>query len=399
MSEISDWLAAYVCAPDFIERYPYYAAILTRLTPVDDPSVPFAAVSWADERIFLHVNVGYLQRNPQHLRGLLLHEVHHVVLGHLTEPRCLEAAHPDLMEMAMEASANEYIREQLPPGALTWQRLSHCGVEAGQSTLERYERLAAARRAGAGPNGVEGLLFADVGWRRPGPRSRRTNLPVSALERLVSAAIEDVRSRRLSPVGDAALVAGRLPGTRVERLAGTDTPAEHPTNWRQVLRLFNAHLRRPTHTYSWPNRRFPEAIGRIPGRRFRGSEGHHPSLLVAIDTSGSMDTSELVEIGRSLAGLARAARVVVVECDAAIQRVYSYRGSLPTVSGRGGTDLRPVFAESFLRRLPADGIVYFTDGEGPYPPSPPNLPVLWVLTGPSAFSCPWGMRVYLGEPG
>ena len=43
--------------PAFLERYPYYAAVLAQLTPVADPSVARMAVSLHDGRFYLHVNV------------------------------------------------------------------------------------------------------------------------------------------------------------------------------------------------------------------------------------------------------------------------------------------------------------------------------------------------------
>jgi hypothetical protein len=159
VSAIRDWLVTYVSSPDFLERYPYYAAILARLDPVDDPAFPWAAVSWSQGRLFLHVNVACLLKEPQHLRGVLLHEVHHVVLGHLTNERFRGVAHPDLLELAMEASANEYIRESLPEGAVTCERLHAFGLREGQSTLERYELLARARNEGRGPPGTSGASF------------------------------------------------------------------------------------------------------------------------------------------------------------------------------------------------------------------------------------------------
>jgi predicted metal-dependent peptidase len=90
---------------------------------------------------------------------------------------------------------------------------------------------------------------------------------------------------------------------------------------------------------------------------------------------------------------------MIVECDTTIARSYPFRGAVEQVKGRGGTDLRPVFEPGFLRAHRADGVVYFSDGEGPYPPHAPPLPVLWMLTKPSAFSCPWGERAKLTVSG
>ena len=43
----------------------------------------------------------------------------------------------------------------------------------------------------------------------------------------------------------------------------------------------------------------------------------------------------------------------------------------------------------------ADGVVYFTDGQGPFPAQPPAVPTLWVLSKEEPFACPWGARAYI----
>lgn len=122
-----------------------------------------------------------------------------------------------------------------------------------------------------------------------------------------------------------------------------------------------------------------------------------PRLLVAIDTSLSMTRAELEEIARQLVVVSERAHLTIAECDAAVQRVYPFAGRLDHVAGRGGTDLRPVFAPEVLGESDIDGVVYFTDGNGPTPHEPPLVPTLWVLTKPDAFVCPWGQRAWLRE--
>ena len=90
-SDLRAWLHGFVHESGFLARYPYYAHVVARLVPVADPSVPLMGVSLhavpgQDARYYLHVNVDAILREPQYLRGLLLHEVHHVVLGHLAHP-------------------------------------------------------------------------------------------------------------------------------------------------------------------------------------------------------------------------------------------------------------------------------------------------------------------------
>jgi hypothetical protein len=117
MSEaIRDWLHRYVNDPAFSGKYRYYAAVLARLDAVEDPHVPVMAVSAHGSRFYRYVNVDFFIRPPtnlKYLRGVLLHEVHHVVLGHLANPKYQQAEHPDLMQLAMEISAGNSERVPL----------------------------------------------------------------------------------------------------------------------------------------------------------------------------------------------------------------------------------------------------------------------------------------------
>lgn len=81
--------------------------------------------------------------------------------------------------------------------------------------------------------------------------------------------------------------------------------------------------------------------------------------------------------------------------ERSIQRCYPFDGNVTSVQGRGGTDLRPVFHRDFLGEHRPDGVVYFTDGDGPFPKQSPGVRALWVLTKDTPFACPWGERAVL----
>ncbi len=51
-----------------------------------------------------------------------------------------------------------------------------------------------------------------------------------------------------------------------------------------------------------------------------------------------------------------------------------------------------MFGPEFLAEHRPDGMVYFTDGDGPYNEAPPGVPVLWALTKDGPFRCPWGQQ-------
>ncbi len=400
MSEIAASLDAFVRDPAFLDRYPYYAAVLARLSPVADPSVARMAVSLFEGRFYLHVNVDAFLAEPQYLRGILLHEVHHVVLGHLAHPKFADAAEPELMDLALEMSANEHIEEPLPD-PITWRLYASVGVRAGQSTLERYEKLVVARRTGA----VKQKAVPGLGQERADDHRylHQPGRPPGGIEQtrqlLVRAADDAGRSLPDGTDPGLYLLAGKTPGRLVEELTGASGPAESHLDWKTALRMFVARARAPVHTYARPNRRLPHLVGVVPGRTYSPRILAKPSLLVAIDTSLSMTAAELAEVTRQLASLAEHARLTVAECDVEIARVYAFEGALADVGGRGGTDLRPVFEEGFLGERKVDGVIYFTDGEGPFPDAAPRVPVLWVLTKPGSFGCPWGQRARLERRG
>jgi predicted metal-dependent peptidase len=399
-SAIRAFLDGFVRNPGFLDRYPYYAAVLARLHPVADPSVARMAVSLFDGRFYLHVNVESFVAEPQYLRGILLHEVHHVVLGHLCHPKFAGAAEPELMDLALEMSANEHIEEPLPD-PIVWQAYAAAGIRAGQSTLDRYQKLVDALRGSAfGERPVPGLGKDRADDHRFLRRPTRDPGAIEHARRLLQEAADDSALGDALPEDDRRrLVAGKTPGRLLEELTGTTGPAESFVDWKTALRMFVARARAPVHTYARPNRRFPARVGEVPGRTYSPRVLVRPALIVAIDTSLSMTGAELAEVARQLSALAEHARVTVVECDVEIARVYPFAGTLADVAGRGGTDLRPVFEESFLGERKADGIIYFTDGEGPFPEAPPRLPVLWVLTKPRSFGCPWGERALLSRKG
>ncbi len=412
-SELEAWLAAFVRDPGFLEAYPYYAAILAKLTPVADPSVTRMAVSLHDGRFYLHVNVDAFMREPQYLRGVLLHEVHHVVLGHLAHPKFAEVEEPELMDLAIEMSANEYIEEELPP-AVTWRAYAAVGMRAHQSTRERYDLLVrhlagtgSRPRPGAGEASAATLddhRFLGRGEASPGG--------VAQTSLLIGRAVKDAKAKPNaggkddSDDGDGDekndpresrrfLVAGRTPERLVEELSETTRAPDDVMDWRAALRMFVARARAPVHTWSRPSRRFPSRIFEVPGRTWAPRRTEDPRLLVAVDTSLSMTKQELEQIARQLVVLSERAHVTIAECDVSIARIYPFAGRIDNVVGRGGTDLRPVFAPAVLGAHDVDGVVYFTDGEGPFPKEPAPVPTLWVLTKPLAFRCPWGERASL----
>src|SRR5436309_1647056 len=103
------WFETLLAETHFLQRYPYYAGMLARMDPVATNTVPVMAVClrrWNDphSRLQLLFNTEYFALHPDYRAGVLLHEIQHVLLGHLTAPKFHAVSHPRLMELAMEIS-------------------------------------------------------------------------------------------------------------------------------------------------------------------------------------------------------------------------------------------------------------------------------------------------------
>jgi len=168
-----------------------------------------------------------------------------------------------------------------------------------------------------------------------------------------------------------------------------------PIDWRAQLRDYVGRSIQHRPVFNRPPRRLPHLIGIVPAQIRETSK---PVIMAVIDTSASMDEVLLAQISGELGRMARDYEVVVVECDAAIQACYRYRGPIESVRGRGGTDLRPPFDPGFLAKARVDMILYLTDARGPAPEKPPRVPTVWCLPPTGVRPASWGRVIRLGEP-
>ena len=105
-------------------------------------------------------------------------------------------------------------------------------------------------------------------------------------------------------------------------------------------------------------------------------------ILVAIDTSGSVNDKELCDFFSEINHICKSnVDVDICECDTQIDRVYKYTGKWDgTISGRGGTSFdEPV--RYFNEHRDYTTLVYFTDGYAPIPSiRVRNNQIIWVIT-------------------
>lgn len=406
------WFEELLAETGLVRRFPGYAGVLARMDPIASEDVPVAAVALRrmgdpQSRLQLLINRAWFAAHPEDREGVLLHEIQHVQLGHLTNPLLHRVAHPRAMEVAMEISADEPIAGLARDHGFSIAEWAVVGIRPGQSTLERYRLLVQALECGklvygddlfarfrdshrTGRGGLGDLLDArsDRASERNWNRSNVWLGPPTALaelERMKLAIAHHLRGDRGGDDDPADSDRARMPKQLARiifhRAGGSQL------DWQRVLREAFPRRRVIRHDYLRPNRRFPHRVGEIPGRTRRPPK---PQLLVGIDTSGSMTGDTLDRVAREVGRLARYARLTIAECDAAVHRVYPAGGLLGPFTGGGDTELSPVFDEA--RGAPFDGIVYFTDGRARIPERP-GIAVLWAITHDDPFLADYGAIV------
>jgi predicted metal-dependent peptidase len=171
---------------------------------------------------------------------------------------------------------------------------------------------------------------------------------------------------------------GTIPAEMVEYINGLFEVVEAVIDWKAYLRRFNGMA---TKVYTKKTRR-------KLNKRFAGNPAlkikQRKNTLVAIDTSGSVSNKDLEEFFNEIHHIYKTGTEIdIIECDAAIQRVYKYDGKQKDkieVKGRGGTSFNPVMVYLKEHKGKYQNIIYLTDGECTTPETPPARPILWVIS-------------------
>jgi predicted metal-dependent peptidase len=169
---------------------------------------------------------------------------------------------------------------------------------------------------------------------------------------------------------------GYIPGNLVEVIDKLLEKKDPVVNWRGYFRRFVAASQnvKVNKTKRKESNRF---IG-MPGLKFNPKH----EILVAVDTSGSVSTDELVNFYTELNFIHRAGvKITVAQCDAGISDVQKFNPkNQVNIHGRGGTDFDPPLEYINKNKSKYTCLVYFTDGACCPPSIKTTKPILWVIT-------------------
>jgi predicted metal-dependent peptidase len=323
------------------------------------PSKNLPTVSTDGKDIFFNPDYWLSLPNSQQ-DGLLLHEVLHAALLHVTRRGIRDA---NLWNIAADIVTNGIIIQQgdfeLPVGGIREPKLEHLSVE------EIYEILLKE------PECSIYLSMADLLFNGDGKDD-------DSLSQGRKASIEEHwRNAMQQAIAIAHTISqGKLP-TGLERELGAIKAAQ--LDWRSYL--WRYLVQTPSDFVKF-DRRF---IGQ--GLYLETLAGESVQIYIAVDTSGSIDNQQLQMFLSEVQGILNAyphlkCELYYVDADAYGPYCLDSKSSLPRPQGSGGTSFVPFF---FKVQERWDGqeqaiCVFLTDGYGTFPNQSPELPVLWVVT-------------------
>jgi len=380
---------------------PFYGHFMMGLPKEISTQTETAAVALMNrQNIKLIVNADFWSKlSEEHRYGLIKHEMLHIVLKHLFVMK--NYANKTLFNIAADLVVNQYIMEvQLPTGGIVLENFAYLEPMYGiilerdkdvgyyyrqlDKTMKQKPKMcfsdACCQLGGACKDGTGQLRIKDLldgenealkrhkFWEEFEKMSEgERKIAEYQANRIIKQTAERVKHKYRNY--------GNLPAGLAEKLAEILKDMEPKFNWRRVLRLFatSSNSSYIKNTIRRPSRRY----GTVPGIKIK----RRNRLLVAIDTSGSIQQEELLEFFSEIYFIWRqGAEIQIVECDTHIHKTYNYKGTPPVeVHGRGGTSFEAPMIYGNEEYRP-DALIYFTDGCAAVPINLPRFPVLWIIS-------------------
>lgn len=360
---------------------PFYAHLMSGVNRKITTEIPTAAVGITGNTITLFINEDFFQnklKSASSKVAVIKHEILHLVFKHLFRTDLLRYDRL-LFNLAADLVVNQYIGKwNLPDSAVTLKSFPDLVLESNQTVEYYYNRIkklssGSEEKKSTNPESFKALnkILQDNSHSDHSLWGNTNSGDYNAAEITFGKLLIDAKNRS-GYKGYAS-----LPKSIKSQIQIEIDKQQPKVDWKRVIKLFNNSS---TKTYlKYTNRRVSKRYGTRPGLRV----SQHSRLLIAIDTSGSINKSEIDLFFSEIHGVWKSGTEIdVLECDADVQNKYKYKGTLPNIIyGGGGTSFDPVFNHiNNNRGIKYDGCIYLTDGYANRPTVKPYCPVLWIIS-------------------
>ena len=373
MVKTADQLAK--ASKTLILEEPFYGLFLVGLNKTFRKDIPTAGVSKHGIGVQLAVNPDFFDDlSLEHRVGLVKHEILHISFGHLI----MRDIYSDkkLFNIAADLEINQYIDSSyLPEGGITMDSFPELKLPVKAGTKVYYDLLSEAKDDGTSPsldsmlNDTEGdsPYDAHATWDEFDELSEADK---KLIEKQIEHQLKEVAEQTEKRQGT---IPGEL-GEIISRLRHVE-PAKF--DWKAYLRRFVGNS---SVVYTKKLRRkYNKRYIANPGLKIK-FKNH---ILVGVDTSGSVSSSELVEFMNEINHMHKTGhKITVAQCDTRLNSVEDFNPKKDwNIKGRGGTSFQPV-VDHYNEYGRYTALIYLTDGEAYNPDNCPKN-TLWVLSSRS----------------
>lgn len=338
---------------------PFYGLFLLGLSKVIDKSVNTACVRRKGINCELVINPDYWETQDEvQQMNLLQHEVYHIVFQHMFLYNSF--SNKEVLGLATDCEVDSYLTNLDD----SWVVPSLWNLPDKKGTKFYYEEI--LKKMSSKQQNKQQTKDDHSKWKKD--FNECSNAEKQLIQNQINGQIKVAAEQTIK-------MQGTIPAELKVLVDELFKPKPRVFDWKSYFRrmlgsIYDINIRKTRRKESI---RFPESAGIKHKKKV--------SILVAVDTSGSVNNEELKDFFSEITYIYKTgARITILECDADISANYEYTGKWTgKIHGRGGTNFQPVI--DYYRKNKKDyaALVYFTDGECSIPSNVPR-DTIWVIT-------------------
>lgn len=359
-------------------KYPFFGYLLFNLQFVESEECPTMGV----DGTYCYYNSDFVSKlNNEELRGVLIHEILHIAKGDLWRR---DSREPQRWNISADILCNNIINGlndsdiKLPNGAIYDAKHKDSFTEKVYDDIKdrvKYFNIGVEFSNGKDGKGCRGFHGK---WGEGLSKKQKKELS-EKWKRAVKIAADIHQKQR-----------GDLPAGLQRLVENTETVID----WREVLL---SYLTTSKNDYSFcrPDKRLMYSDLIFPDLQ---DEDNIENIVVGLDTSGSMETSELSKFLGEVNGLIKSFSNTKAWFCSVDSEVYDFKEinkyELPeTIRGGGGTNYGCLFEEIKKRNLHPSVVIMLGDGWAEYPSEIPDYDVIWLFTKNHGNPPNWGRKI------